>query len=353
MSTRAAHHRLPITGVLVLSALVLVAVACGSSTPAATGTTSVPATAVAGGATTAPATTRGTAPTPVAVGTGVARAAAQTTRSVAYATASPSETLDLYLPASDGSRAVPVVVLIHGGAFQSGDASMEATLAQALVEQGFAVAAVDYRLSGEAPYPAGAQDVKAAVRWLRANAATYGLDAARFAAFGQSAGGWMANMLGATGDQATLFDDPALGHADQSAAVQAVVSWYGPSDFATMDEQAKAVTACGAASQVHGVASSPESLWLGEAVATSSKTASTDIASYLATATSIPPWYLAHGDADCNVPGGQSLELDQALAAAGVQATYVVLPGARHADPAFDRTQTQPTIEFLKTALGG
>ena len=252
---------------------------------------------------------------------------------VAYASTSPSQTLDLYLPASDGSTAAPVVVLIHGGAFAMGDSGMEAGLAQTLVQQGFAVAAVNYRLSGEALYPAGAQDVKAAVRWLRANAAQYGLDPDKFAAWGQSAGGWMATMLGVTGDQATIFDDDSLGNPDQSDAVQAVVSWYGPVDFATMDEQAADVTACAGQSQVHGTADSPESQWLGAAVDSSDQTDSTDLTSYLATAATIPAFSLAHGDADCNVPAGQAQQLKDALDKAGATSTLTILPGARARRP--------------------
>jgi acetyl esterase/lipase len=284
--------------------------------------------------------------------TGMARDAVDTKTGVAYATTSPSQTLDLYLPASDGSTAVPVVVLIHGGAFAMGDSGMEAGLAQTLVQQGFAVAALNYRLSGEALYPAGAQDVKAAVRWLRANAAQYGLDPDKFAAWGQSAGGWMATMLGVTGDQATIFDDDSLGNPDQSDAVQAVVSWYGPVDFATMDEQAADVTACAGQSQVHGTADSPESQWLGEAVDSSDQTASTDLTSYLPTASAVPAFSLAHGDADCNVPAGQSQQLKDALDEAGATSTLTILPGAGHADPAFDQTQTEPTIAFLQQAFG-
>ncbi len=326
--------------------------ACGSN--AGNG----PATASTGAATStsadaAAATSTGSSPS-ASAGTaakGVARAAVQTQQGVAYAATSATQTLDLYLPASDGSKAVPVVVLIHGGAFAMGDSGMETQYAQELVAQGFAVASVNYRLSGEAAYPAGAQDVKAAVRWLRANAATYGFDTAKFAAWGQSAGGWMANMLGATGDQKTIFDDASLGNGDQSSAVQAVVSWFGPTNFATMDTQAKEVTACGSQSQVHGTADSPESRWLGGAVDTSPQTASTNISSYLPGATTLPVWYLAHGDSDCNVPGGQSAELDAALKKAGATQTYVVLKGAGHADPAFDQTQLQPTLAFLKKAL--
>jgi acetyl esterase/lipase len=135
--------------------------------------------------------------------------------------------------------------------------------------------------------------------------------------------------------------------------VQAVVSWFGPTDFATMDEQAQAVTACGSQSQVHGTADSPESRWLGGAVDTSSQTASTNISAYLANAKTLPAWYLAHGDSDCNVPGGQSAELDAALEQVGASSTYVVLEGAGHADPIFDQTQVQPTIAFIKEVLAG
>ena len=100
-----------------------------------------------------------------------------------------------------------------------------------------------------------------------------------------------------------------------------------------------------------GSADYPESRWLGGAVDTSSQTASTNISSYLAGATTLPAWYLAHGDSDCNVPGGQSAELDAALQKAGATQTYVVLEGAGHADPMFDQTQLQPTIAFLTTVL--
>lgn len=269
---------------------------------------------------------------------------------VKYADASSTQTIDLYLPSGvDGPT--PVVVLIHGGAFQMGDSSMEAGYAQALVDNGFAVAAVNYRLSGEAAYPAGAQDVKAAVRYLRANAAEYNINPDRVAAWGQSAGGYLANLLGATGDQQTIFDDSSLGNADQSSAVQAVVSWFGPSDFATMDEQAAEVAACAGRAQSHGTADSPESAWLGEAVATSEKTESTDLSGYVATASTLPAWYLAHGDSDCLVPAGQSAELQAALEDAGGDSTYVVLEGAGHMDQAFDSTQLQPTIDFLKSTF--
>lgn len=272
-------------------------------------------------------------------------------QTIPYAHVSARQTLDLYQPAGSHDPR-PVVVLIHGGSFLMGDSSSESELARTLVDNGFAVAAVNYRLSGEARYPAGAQDVKAAVRWLRANAEQYHLDPDRIAAWGQSAGGWLAGMLGATGDQPTIFDDPALGNADESSAVQAVVSWYGISDFTTMDAQAPLVAACVGRTPLHGTADSAESMWLGEPVATSAKSASTNLSGYVASAQVLPPWYLVHGDSDCLVPDGQSQQLKQALDQAGASATYVLLPGVVHGDPAVDATQTHPSIDFLKAAFG-
>lgn len=297
--------------------------------------------------------------TPSAVNSSAAAAAAASNpqpavqTGIAYAGTSPSQTLDLYLPANT-SAPVPLVILIHGGAFAMGDSTMESAKAEALVAAGFAVASLNYRLSGEALFPAGAQDVKAAVRFLRAHSADYGIDPDRFAAWGSSAGGWLASMLGVTGDQATVFDDPTLGNADVSSALQAVVSWFGPTDFATMDAQAKKVTACAGRSQAHDEASSPESVWLGGALTdVVDVTKQTDLASYLPTATTIPPFYFAHGDADCNVPLGQSEELAAALDKAGATEIVSVVPGAGHADQAIDVQETDPSIGFLKQSLGG
>ena len=118
-------------------------------------------------------------------------------RDIAYAPVSGAQKLDLHLPAQAGDR-LPLVVVIHGGAFLMGDKTMDAEEIAALVDAGFAAAALNYRLSGEARFPAAVEDVKAAVRFLRANAAEYGLDPDRFGAFDASAGGHLACMLGVT-----------------------------------------------------------------------------------------------------------------------------------------------------------
>ena len=156
---------------------------------------------------------------------------------LAYAAVSPAQKLDLYLP--QGKGPFPLVINIHGGGFMMGSKDMlDAPIAEALLARGVAVASIDYRLSGEAQFPAAIEDAKAAVRFLRANAATYRLDPDRFLAFGQSAGGNLASLVGTTGN-AAVFDNPALGNAGVSSSVVAVIDWFGPSDFSQMDNQAR------------------------------------------------------------------------------------------------------------------
>lgn len=270
---------------------------------------------------------------------------------VAYATTSPAQTLDIWQPASSDAPA-PLVIYIHGGAFKGGDKAMVGGKVQPLLDAGYAVASLNYRLSGEALFPSGAQDVKAAVRWLRANASTYNLDPNRFAAWGESAGGHLVALLGTTSDQKTLLDDAKLGNADTSSAVQAVVDWYGPTDFAQMDAQASSGEGGCTSPESHDPASSPESLWVGGAVQENKDVvAQANPITYIATATKLPAFSIAHGDADCNVPFQQSKILADALQKAGAEPELTILPGATHADAQFDGTLLTPTIEWLGTAL--
>jgi acetyl esterase/lipase len=323
--------------------------ACGGDSGDETSTVTTPATtAVSSTATTAAAAPAGrSGPGGAAAG----NAPAATHANLAYASTSSAQVLDLWLP-PDATEATPLVVYVHGGAFKGGDKNMVGSKVQPLLDAGYAVASVNYRLSPEATFPAGAQDVKAAVRWLRANAATYNLDPDRFAAWGESAGGNLVSLLGTTGDQATVLDDPALGNADVSSAVQAVVHWYGPTDFLQMDTMAASGGGCTNPEQ-HDPASSPESLWMGAAIQTVPETvAQANPITYVATAEKLPAFSIAHGDADCNVPYQQSVILDEALTAAGANPQLTILPGAAHADAQFDGTLLAPTIVWLGTALG-
>jgi acetyl esterase/lipase len=342
--------------------------ACGSDTsstarvdttePAATATDAPPSTPAPTTADTEPVPTEPsgastTTAQPPAGGPGggaFGTAPTATHANLAYADSSDSQVLDLWLP-EDSGEAAPLVIYIHGGAFKSGDKGMVGGKVQPLLDAGFAVASLNYRLSGEALFPAGAQDVKAAVRWLRANADTYGLDPDNFAAWGESAGGNLVSLIGTTGDQATVLDDPELGNADVSSAVQAVIHWYGPTDFLQMDTQAAAGGGC-ENPESHDPASSPESAWMGAPIQTVPETVEqANPIAYIPAAGELPAFSIAHGDADCNVAYQQSQILADALADAGADYELTILPGASHADAQFDSTLLTPTIAWLDTVL--
>lgn len=280
-------------------------------------------------------------------------AGAEELRDVRYATLSPSQSLDLYLPVRSG-RAIPLVIDIHGGAFMGGGKSESRGRIDALLARGYAVASVNYRLSEEAHFPAGVADIKAAVRWLRAAAPRHGLDPTRFAAWGDSAGGYFAVMLGATSGTRTPFDDPALGNPSVSSSVQAVVDFFGPVDFLTMDRQAARPGGCPADPQVHDDAGSPESLWLGSPVPSVPALArSASPLSYLTGQGTPPPFFVAHGTADCLVPQGQSLQLVAALKARRTPYRAVMLSGVGHAGPEFDERLQPEVLAFLDRTLKG
>jgi len=276
-----------------------------------------------------------------------------TNLNVAYANVSASQKLDLYIPSSTNGL-LPLIIRIHGGAFSGGDKSSEASSVPALTARGYAVASLNYRLSGEALFPAGAQDVKAAVRFLRANASTYGLDPNRFAAWGWSAGGYFTALLGATSDQATIFDDFSLGNSNVSSSVQAVVSWYGLYDFGTMDsqQQANPPVSCPTTWLVHNAANSPESIWLGGALPTiPAKVAQANLTNYTFTAGYLPPFQQAHGDNDCLVPWAQDVELTTALTNRGAISQLTIEPGWTHGDARFASQLTTPALNFLDAQL--
>ncbi len=197
--------------------------------------------------------------------------------------------------------------------------------------------------------------MKAAVRFLRANAAKYGLDPIRFAVWGRSAGGNLAALIGTTGDQATIFDDPSLGNAGTSSAVQAVIDWYGPSDFLVLDSQMTANTPAGCLGQLepHDPADSPESIYLGGAIQTVSSVAkAAGPIAYLATAKTLPVFSLAAGDSDCLIPHEQSEILDTALKAAGATSTFTLVAGAYHNDLLIATSQTPVALALLVDVFG-
>ncbi len=136
--------------------------------------------------------------------------------------------LDLWKPKST-SQPLPAIICIHGGGWYKGERASMANLAQALAAKGFVTATISYRLSGEAKFPAAIQDCKAAVRFLRANAAKFGINANAIGVTGLSAGGHLAALLTTSGGVKELEGDG--GHADQSSAVQAGIAMGAQSDL--------------------------------------------------------------------------------------------------------------------------
>jgi acetyl esterase/lipase len=136
--------------------------------------------------------------------------------------------LDLYRP-TERKESLPAIVCIHGGGWFKGERSSMTNLAMALAARGFVTVSISYRLSGEAKFPAAIQDCKAAVRWLRANSATYGIDPSKIGVTGLSAGGHLAALLAASGGVASLEGEG--GNADRSSAVQACIAMGAQSDL--------------------------------------------------------------------------------------------------------------------------
>lgn len=308
--------------------------------------------ACSGDASSAASVTASSTVSPTAQATAASGPAA-TDKNVAYASTSSFQVLDIWMP--DGATGpVPLVIFVHPGAFQGGDKTMEVGNVAAVLAAGYAAASLNYRLSGEAPFPAAVQDVKAAVRFLRANAARYGLDPDRFAAWGESAGGNLVALIGTTGDQSTVLDDPLLGNAGVSSAVQAVVDFYGPTDFLQLDAQFAAAppAACHGQVPAYDPAYSPVSAYLGAAIQTvPDQAAAADPITYIATAKTLSVFLIAHGDSDCVIPHQQSQILQDALQAAGATSAFNVVQGAGHGDQAITTSQTPIALEMLKSVF--
>jgi len=252
--------------------------------------------------------------------------------------------LDLYLPEAGGP--FPLIVWIHGGAFRAGDKAgiwYKPILNQ--TQRGYAVASIDYRLSGSAKFPALVHDAKAAVRWLRANAAQYNLKADRIVAAGESAGGYQAVMLGTSGGVSEL--EGTLGNPKESSRVEGVIDFFGPTDLPAMDDGASSCKT----PLVHRAPNSPESLLLGcnlDDCPDRAKAASP--IAYVARDN--PPFLILHGTADCQVPHSQSQRLYDALRAAGVKADLHLLPDVGHGDRRFMTPETEKLVnEFVDSVL--
>ena len=251
---------------------------------------------------------------------------------LAYADTSSSQRLDIYLPEA-GEGPFPVVLFIHGGAFAYGDKrDIHVLPFLRALDYGYAVVSVNYRLSVEAAFPAGIQDVKAALRWLRTRAGDYSLDPGRIAACGTSSGANFAAVVGLT-EGVARFDDPTPAHAAEAVGVQAVVDLFGPTDFLAMDEQ---LAASGLGPADHGEPGSPESLYLGATIGdVPDLVRAANPATYVHNR--MPPILIQHGTDDFIVPVQQSIEFARAIEerVGPGRCELDLLEGTGHDDPAF------------------
>lgn len=219
--------------------------------------------------------------------------------------------LDLYRPRVL-RKAVPAILLIHGGAWKSGDRSVYRPYCIKLAQRGYVAATASYRLSGEAPYPAAVQDVKCAVRWLRANAARLHIDPDQIAAMGGSAGGHLAMMLGYSPGVAELEGDG--GNAGVSSRIQAVINFYGPTDLTTPFARSQGVVVSFMGGKKYDEAQAPYRQ-----------------ASPLTHLTKdAPPTLILHGTIDDIVPIDQADALAARLNTLGAPYEYVRLEGWPH-----------------------
>lgn len=259
--------------------------------------------------------------------------------------------LDLSIPV-DRTSPVPLVVLIHGGAWlggsknvQQGDHDDYATLWPRLLEEGFAVASVQYRLSGEAAFPAQLHDVKSAIRWLRSSAGVLGLDPDRIATVGESAGGHLSVFLGANTTDPEL--EGTVGVTGPSSAVTASVGWYPPTRLDTMESESLPATPFAA----HNAPDSPESMLIGHAVATHRDLArhASPIA-HISAATAAT--LLIHGTLDQVVPHQQSIAYHDALERAGIPTKLELVDGGDHCFFGADVAAiVDSTVAFLREQL--
>lgn len=268
---------------------------------------------------------------------------------VPYASLSSSQIMDIFLPENE-TGPFPVILHIHGGGFEIGDKRdiHLLTLLKGL-ERGYAIVSLNYRLSGEAIFPAGLKDVKAAIRWLRANSSKYNIDSNRIATFGGSSGGNYSAMVCLT-DQVNEFDDVNMGNLNYPCSVQAAVDWFGPTDFLKMDDQ---LNENGYGPGDHTDGDSPESRYLG------AKLSDVPVLVELANPMTyvhekMPPLLIQHGRLDTMVPVQQSIMFVEKLQkyVSPDRFAFDIIEGAGHGDPLFETEENMKKVfAFLDSHL--
>jgi acetyl esterase/lipase len=266
-------------------------------------------------------------------------------------------TLDVYR--TPGATARPALVWVHGGRLLSGGprephpmwGTQDGFLAY-IASRGYVTVGITYRFGNEAKWPAQLQDTKAAIRFLRANAARFGIDPNHIGVMGESAGGGVAAMAGTTCG-VTEFDDGD--NLDQSSCVQAVIDWYGVSDMNQLDSMAPAN-----ATLIHNGPDSSQSIVLGCSLhytCTADVVKRANPIAYIDSKTLGTKFLIMHGDDDRAVSWKQAQLLHDALRAKNVPSTLNIVPGVDHYFGRATAEQAKMILDtlmnFLAESLGG
>lgn len=249
---------------------------------------------------------------------------------LAYAgSKNPRQTLDLILATNQNpEKLLPLVIWIHGGGWKNGDKKTghSPNRIPEIVKTGrYAGAAIGYRLSGEAIWPAQIHDCKAAIRWLKASSKKFGYNANKIAIWGSSAGGHLASMLGTTGDKKE-FEGKLGNHLNQSSQVQAVINYYGPSALLQMNDYPSKID--------HNAPNSPESELMGFPIQ-KFKNKTRNASPLYHAAKNHVSFIHFHGTDDPLVPFHQSYLFHQALQKKGVKSTLITLDKGKHSMPPY------------------
>lgn len=251
--------------------------------------------------------------------------------------------LNIMLPSLDSVNPYPLVVFIQGSGWLPQNVYRSLPNFVNFARAGYVIASVEYRHSREAIAPAQVQDVKAAIRFMRANAERYGLDPSKVAVWGTSSGGHLAALVGASAGVGSFLTQDNL---DQSSEVQAVIDFFGPTDFRRMDDYPSQIN--------HSHASSPESLVVGGPIQTQAVAeivAGYNPINYISSDRPLPPFLIVHGDIDELVPFNQSTLLYKELREAGKEVTFYRVNGAGHGSGIFSKQMMKIVKDFLDQHL--
>ncbi|HPP13319.1 MAG TPA: alpha/beta hydrolase [bacterium] len=230
--------------------------------------------------------------------------------------------LDLYLP-DKGSGPFPLIVWIHGGGWRTGSKE-NCRPALLLLPYGYAIASINYRLTGIASFPAQLEDCKAAIRFLRAQAKNRNLEPERIGVWGSSAGGHLSALLGTTGE---IREFDRGGYPEFSSRVQAVCDYYGPTYLPEMPGR-----------RFQPGESSPVSALIGGSLENFQEKA-IKASPLIYVSSQSAPFFIVHGDRDTTVPVAQSEKLARALEKAGVRVQLQIIKDAGHGGPQFTRPE--------------